>query len=83
MTPEENIIYKIQLLEELVESQERLLTSANTIINMKTRLVELCEQEIELYKRKNSRLQVTVFGLCIILLLNVIVHLISIITLVQ
>jgi hypothetical protein len=77
MTPEENIIYKIQLLEELVESQERLLTSANRIISMKTRLVELCEQEIELHKRKNSRLQATVFGLCIVLLLNVIVHLIS------
>lgn len=77
MTQEENIVHRVRLLEELVESQTQVLDTANSIIEMKTRLVELCEREIEIHRRENSRLQRVVFGLCIVLLLNVIVHLVQ------
>ena len=76
MTQEEHIVHRVRLLEELVESQTQVLDTANSIIEMKTRLVELCEREIEIYRRENSHLQRVVFGLCIVLLLNVIVHLV-------
>ena len=74
---EEAIVYKVQLLEELSERQQRLLGIANEIIEMKTRLVELCEREIEIHRRENSRLQRVVFGLCVVLILNLIVHLVN------
>lgn len=53
---EEAIVYKVQLLEELSERQQRLLGIANEIIDGKNRLIELCELEIELYRRENKRL---------------------------
>ena len=53
---EEAIVYKVQLLEELAQKQERLLEIANEIIDDKNRLIELCELETDLYKRQNKRL---------------------------
>ena len=53
---EEAIVYKVQLLEELSERQQRLLGIANEIIDGKNRLIELCELETDLYKRQNKRL---------------------------
>jgi hypothetical protein len=53
---EEAIVYKVQLLEELSERQQRLLGIANEIIDGKNRIIELCELEIELHKRQNKRL---------------------------
>lgn len=53
---EEPIVYKVQLLEELSERQQRLLGIANEIIDGKNRLIELCELEIDLYQRQNKRL---------------------------
>jgi hypothetical protein len=53
---EEPIVYKVQLLEELIERQQKLLTIANEIIDGKNRIIELCELEIELHRRENKRL---------------------------
>lgn len=53
---EEPIVYKVQLLEELIERQSRLLGIANEIIDGKNRLIELCELEIEIYRAQNKRL---------------------------
>lgn len=53
---EEPIVYKVQLLEELVARQEKLLTTAREIIDGKNRLIELCELETDIYKRQNKRL---------------------------
>jgi hypothetical protein len=75
---EEAIVYKVQLLEELSERQQRLLGIANEIIEMKTRLVELCEREIEIHRRENLRLQRSVFILAIVLIFSSIVHLVRI-----
>ena len=54
---EEPIVYKVQLLEELSERQQRLLGIANEIIDGKNRLIELCEMEISMYKKENRRLR--------------------------
>ena len=53
---EEAIVYKVQLLEELSERQQRLLGIANEIIDGKNRLIELSELEIEIYRAQNKRL---------------------------
>lgn len=53
---EEPIVYKVQLLEDLVVRQEKLLTTAREIIDGKNRLIELCELETEIYKMQNKRL---------------------------
>jgi hypothetical protein len=72
---EEAIVYKVQLLEELSERQQRLLGIANEIIDGKNRIIELCELEIELHRRENVRLQRAVFILAIVLTFSSIVHL--------
>lgn len=53
---EEPIVYKVQLLEELSERQQKLLETANEIIAGKNRLIELCELETDLYRTQNKRL---------------------------
>lgn len=53
---EEPIVYKVQLLEDLVARQEKLLTTAREIIDGKNRLIELCELETDIYKLQNKRL---------------------------
>jgi hypothetical protein len=75
---EEPIVYKVQLLEDLVVRQEKLLTTAREIIDGKSRLIELCELETDIYKRENVRLQRSVFILAIVLTFSSIAHLIGI-----
>jgi hypothetical protein len=58
---EEPIVYKVQLLEELSERQQRLLRLANEIIDGKNQLIELYELETELYKKQNKRLTRSLF----------------------
>lgn len=53
---EEPIVYKVQLLEDLVERQQKTLQTATEIIAGKNRLIELCELETEIYKMQNKRL---------------------------
>ena len=55
--PEQDIFYKVHLLEELIEDQSRLLNKSTEIIDMKNRLVELCEEETRIYKRENATLK--------------------------
>jgi uncharacterized protein (DUF305 family) len=54
---EDEIIYKVQLLEELIDKHQEALKMANNLLNLKDKLVELCEAEIEIYKRENKRLR--------------------------
>ena len=76
-TKEEPIIYKVQLLEGLIEKQQGLIETSNRIIDMKTRLVELCEEETEIYRRENATLKMmcgaaflTIISLSIVLILS-------------
>lgn len=53
---EEPIVYKVQLLEDLVGRQQKLLTTAREIIDGKNRIIELCKLETDLYRRENKKL---------------------------
>lgn len=56
---EKDIIHTVQLLEDLVKTQEQLLQTANEIIVMKTKLVKLSESQVEIYKEENSKLKIS------------------------
>jgi hypothetical protein len=71
----EPIVYKVELLEELIERQQRLLTIANEIIDGKNRLIELCELEIELHRRENKRLRTSLIISGIIFALLAVINL--------
>ena len=43
-------------LIDLIEKQQKALEMANEIIDMKNRLVALCERETELHRQENGRL---------------------------
>jgi hypothetical protein len=73
---EEPIVYKVQLLEELIERQQKLLTIANEIIDGKNRIIELCELEIELHRKENVRSQRALFICGIVLLISATLNLI-------
>lgn len=55
----------LEKLEELSKSYQRALEFSNEIISMKDRYIELCEQETELHRKENIRLQSVVFWLSI------------------
>ena len=46
----------VRLLENLIESQGKALEIAKEIMSSKARLIELCEQETEIYRKDNKRL---------------------------
>jgi hypothetical protein len=77
---EEPIVYKVQLLEELSERQQRLLGIASEIIDGKNRLIELCELEIELHRRENVRLQRALFICGVILIFSATLSLIRLLS---
>ena len=58
------------LLHKLVQSQDEALAIAKDIIDNKTRIIELCEKETNIYKKESKLL----FKLCFILLLVVILQ---------
>jgi hypothetical protein len=62
-----DLIYKVELLEDLIENQTKQLDTANLIIQAKNRIIELCEEEAELYKKQNNRLHKTIFWLSVCL----------------
>ena len=53
----ESFYYKVEQLEDLVQRQQKALQMANNLLDLKGRLVELCEEEVELYKAENKRLR--------------------------
>ena len=42
----------LERLEELVKGQQKALDMSNKIISMKNRMIQLCEEETALYKKK-------------------------------
>ena len=70
MTQQDKIIERIDILEQLVESQSKTLEIDNHIISMKNRMLELSEQETMLYKKEVKTLRILcVLGFCIIIIL--------------
>jgi hypothetical protein len=76
MTQEEALIKQVELFEDLMQNQSRLLAVAAEIIEGKNRLIELCELETDLHRIQNVRLQRVVFGLFILLVVSSIMHIV-------
>ena len=74
---EEPIVYKVELLEDLIQRQQGLLRLSDEIIDRKNRLIELWELETYLYKRQNKRLVRSLIICGVVLILNVIIHIVS------
>ena len=53
---QESFYYKVEQLENLVIDQQKALKMADELLDMKSTLIELCEEETEFYKTKNKRL---------------------------
>lgn len=51
------LLYKVELLEGIVRSQDVTLQLDNDLLELKTRLVELAEEESRLYRRENAVLK--------------------------
>lgn len=56
MNEEEKLIKQVELLEDLIVNQSKLLALAAEIIEGKNKLIELCEMETDIYKRESKRL---------------------------
>jgi hypothetical protein len=56
MNQEDKLIKQVELLEDLIINQSKLLALASEIIEGKNKLIELCEMETEMYKRQSKRL---------------------------
>jgi hypothetical protein len=72
---EEAFYHKVTALEELVNRQQRALEMASELLDMKGKLIELCEEEIELYKTENKRLRTSLIISGIIFALLAVINL--------
>jgi ABC-type Fe3+/spermidine/putrescine transport system ATPase subunit len=63
MSKEPHIEETLEKLTELVHSHQEALRCANEIISMKSRMIELCEQETAIYKRQAGK-----YGLSMVIL---------------
>lgn len=67
---EENIVYKLELLEDLVERQTKALGMADRIIELKQNMINLYEQE-------NNRLRRVLATISILLIIVSIINIIG------
>ena len=63
-------------LTELVEDQQRALTMANNLFDIKSKIVELCEEEVEIYKRHINKLHIIIISLSVLLVISAFLHII-------
>jgi hypothetical protein len=73
----DSFYYKVEQLEDLVMNQQRALKMANNLLDLKGKLVDLCEEEVEIYKAENKRLKKSLIIFGVALILNLIIHLVS------
>lgn len=57
----------LEKLTELAHGYQKALECSNHIISMKNRYIELCEQETELHRRENIRLQKVILWMTVCL----------------
>lgn len=62
----------IEQLTELVETQDRALRTADAIISLKNKLIEICEEETDFYRKQNSALKKSLIVCVVILVINAI-----------
>jgi hypothetical protein len=48
-----DLIYKVEMLEDLARAQESALQTANELITLKNQLIEILKEEIRVRKRHN------------------------------
>lgn len=53
---EKELLHKVEMLEDLAQKQNKALSMANGLLDLKDQLVRLCEEETEFYKRQNKKL---------------------------
>jgi hypothetical protein len=78
MSKNPHINETLEKLEELAQNYKRALEFSNEIISMKDRYINLCEQETELHRKENLRLQKTVFWLSVLLTISSAIHIVNI-----
>jgi uncharacterized protein YlxW (UPF0749 family) len=74
---EEPIVYEVELLEDLIQRQQRLLKLSDEIIDSKNQLIDLYELETEIYKKQIKRLKKSLIICGVVLILNVIIYIVS------
>lgn len=74
---EKELLHKVEMLEDLAQKQNKALSMANGLLDLKDQLVRLCEEETEFYKRQNKRLTRSLIICGVVLILNLFIHLIS------
>jgi hypothetical protein len=74
---QDSFFYKVGELENLVQRQQKALEMANELLELKDKLVDLCEEEVEFYKAENKRLRRSLIIFGVVILLNLIVDLVS------
>ena len=77
MSKDPNIEETIEKLTQLVETQDRALETACAIISLKNKLIEICEQETDLYRKQNYKLRISLMICAILLMVNAILSLLQ------
>jgi hypothetical protein len=62
-----DLIYKVKLLDLLIENQTKQLDTANLIIQAKNRIIDLCEKECKIYRRENATFKLLFATSCIVI----------------
>jgi hypothetical protein len=78
MSKDPHINETLEKLEELARSYKTALECANEIISMKDRYIELCEQETELHRKENLRLQKSIFWISVLFTISSAIHIVNI-----
>ena len=77
MSKDPHIEETIEKLTQLVETQDRALETARAIISLKNKLIEICEQETDLYRKQNRKLRTSLMICAILLMANAILSLLQ------
>lgn len=62
-----DLIYKVEMLEDLVQAQERALHTAGDLLTVKSELISLLEDEVKMHKRNNLLISTMLVALAILL----------------
>jgi uncharacterized protein YlxW (UPF0749 family) len=71
---------KMELLEELVKKQQEALDTAKLIINSSDKLLNLYEDQTEMYKKSNNRLLTSLLIIGAIFVVSAVLNLINLFT---
>ena len=67
----------IEQLTQLVETQDKAIETARAIISLKNKLIEICEEETDFYRKQNSALKESLIVCGVILVIDAILIIIQ------